>query len=536
MKKIKRALISVTDKSKLASLAEILADYDCEIISTGGTKKYLQEKGFNVTGITKETGNPEAFAGRMKTISFNIGAALLFKRDEQKDEAKRLGIKPIDLVVCNLYNFKEKKEENVSHTELIENIDIGGTFMIRAAAKNYKDVATIVDPEDYEIIGEELNENDGSLSLNTRTQLMRKVFNYTADYDSFIATSMDEFAGKKSLRLSYRDGKELRYGENPHQKALVYKNAEINSIIDNIEQQHGKPLSFNNLIDINAALNTIFHFEKPACAIIKHTNACGLCSGSNMRTNLELAWAGDPISAFGSIIVFNDKVDLNTVSFFDFKNEDKSKRKFIEVIVAPKFTKKAKDYLFSKKSLRVIKYNPALQTNDKSMRFINGALLVQEKDNKLYKELKVVTAKKLGKHFSEQLCNFGIKAIKNVKSNAIILVRKKGEAFQLLGMGAGQPNRVVSVKLSLEKARSNLKNEFSGDKEEFDTYFRGAMKKTLLVSDAFFPFADNIEVAHKQGIEMFVQPGGSIRDKYVIKKCNELGCSMIFTKMRHFKH
>src|SRR6056297_2862178 len=186
MKKIKRALISVTDKSKLASLAEILADYDCEIISTGGTKKYLQEKGFNVTGITKETGNPEAFAGCMKTISFNIGAALLFKRDEQKDEAKRLGIKPIDLVVCNLYNFKEKKEENVSHTELIENIDIGGIFMIRAAAKNYKDVATIVDPEDYEIIGEELNENDGSLSLNTRTQLMRKVFNYTADYDSFI--------------------------------------------------------------------------------------------------------------------------------------------------------------------------------------------------------------------------------------------------------------------------------------------------------------------------------------------------------------
>ena len=535
MTRNKRALISVTDKNQLDKIASVLIKYKWEIIATGGTKKYLVEHGFSVRDIEKITGNPEAFAGRMKTISFQVGAGILFRRKDQQNEADKLGVKSIDMVICNLYKFKEQKEKDASLSRLMEKIDIGGPFMIRAAAKNYQDVSVLVDPNDYDYIIDVMNENDGQIPLKIRYDLMKKAFALTASYDNYIANTMDENGDKKTLKLNFEQSKKLRYGENPHQSASIYKTNDSLSLLDRIKKLHGKSLSFNNIVDINSALNVVEEFSEPACAIIKHTNPCGLSSGDGMRKNLEKAWAGDPISAFGSIVAFNRKIDNEVVEFFDFKNKDKRKRKFIEVIIAPEFTKKAKQYLFSKKSLRIIEYN-SIKEEKKDMKFLQGALLLQDTDNKIYEKLEVVTKRKPASIFTKELYEFGLTAVKHVKSNAIVIVRKKRGNFQLLGMGAGQPNRVVSVKLALDKAKQNVKNEFTGEEKEFADYLKQEMKKCLLVSDAFFPFPDNIEVAYMEGVKTIIQPGGSIRDKMVIKKCDELGCSMVFTGIRHFKH
>lgn len=532
---VKRALLSVSDKTGIVELAKTLAKQGCEIISTGGTMKVLQEAGLKVTEISEVTGNPEAFGGRMKTISFAIESALLFDREKDAEEAAGLGIKPIDMVVCNLYPFSKVKEAGADFDTLIENIDIGGPTMVRASAKNFKYVATVTDVNDYANIISELEANDGALGKETRFALMRKAFNHTADYDALIATSMDEAAGKKSLRYSFKGGKELRYGENSHQKGWFYRDAAAEKSLYDFEFLHGKELSYNNLNDIQGAIDSVKEMKRFAVSVIKHSNPCGLAEGNNQKKALEDAWAGDPISAFGSIIAFNTPVDLKSVEFFELNNEDKSKRKFVEVVVAPDFSVEALAYLQFHKNLRVIKFDPANSANRYDLKYLAGSLLVQDVDKDILSKMEVKTKLEVDLEAKSALIEFGIKSMRQVKSNSIVIVRELEDGtYQLLGMGAGQPNRLISTKLAIEKSRENLEREFSGD--DFEAYVKQVFANSILVSDAFFPFPDNIEIAAAAGVKTIIQPGGSLRDKKVIKACNELGVAMVFTGLRHFKH
>lgn len=535
MRKIKRALISVSDKTGIVELAKLLQSLNCEIISTGGTQKVLEEAGITVTEISSITGNPEAFGGRMKTISFKIESALLFDREKDAEEALKLGIEPIDLVVCNLYPFSQVKATGAELPRLIENIDIGGPTMIRAAAKNYKSVAVVTDVKDYSRIMEELRANQGAISLATRFDLMRQTFNHTADYDALIATTMDEEAGQRSLRFSYIAGKELRYGENSHQKGYLYRCAFSPDSLADLKILHGKEISYNNLSDIQSALEAVRDLKEQGCSIIKHNNPCGLAQGSEQRKVLEEAWAGDPISAFGSILAFNHSVGKHTVEFLQLDHPDKKQRKFIEVIVAPEFTESAKEYLFQHRNLRVLEFDPHKCVSKFEMKKLTGALLVQDTDNKLFNNLLSVTTKSFDTDRDRELIEFGLKAVKQIKSNAIAIVRKliNGDC-QLLGMGAGQPNRLISTKLAIDKAKENLQREAKD--VNIEKYLRAELAKAIMVSDAFFPFPDNIELAGEAGITRIIQPGGSLRDKLVIRKCNELEIAMLFTGFRHFKH
>lgn len=533
---IKRALISVSDKTGVVALAQSLVDAGCEIISTGGTQRKLEEAGIATTEISTVTGNPEAFGGRMKTISFNIESALLFDRVKDAEEAAALNIEPIDLVVCNLYPFQEVLKKGADFETLIENIDIGGPTMIRAAAKNFKYVATVTQPSDYTELMAQLKSNEGALSYDFRKKLMTKAFNHTADYDALIATTMDKEIGVNSLRLGFEEGIDLRYGENSHQAARFYKEKNSDNSLYDLNVLHGKALSFNNILDINGAIEAIKESTRPACSVIKHSNPCGLSEGDNQAKLLELAWAGDPISAFGSIIAFNQKVTFETVQFFELKNEDRSKRKFVEVVIAPEFTPEALAYLQQHKNLRIIEFDAARLNGGIDLRYLNGSLLAQDTDNKLHSKLDVVTANPVDMSVEQPLIEFGLRAIKTIKSNSIAIVRFKDGYAQLLGMGAGQPNRLIATKLSIEKSRENLRNEYTGAAEDFEAYVAQELANAWLISDAFFPFADNVELAAAAGVRKIVQPGGSIRDKSVIAICDELGVSMVFTGIRHFKH
>ena len=534
---IKRALISVSDKTGVVELAQKLKAFGCEIISTGGTRKKLEEAGISTIEISTVTGNPEAFGGRMKTISFNIESALLFDREKDKEEAASLGIEPIDLVVCNLYPFEKVLKQGADFETLIENIDIGGPTMIRAGAKNFKYVGVVTQPESYEELMAELDEKDGSLSYDFRKRMMAKAFNHTADYDAMIAVEMDKANAIRSIRMGFDSEYPLRYGENSHQSAAFFRAKEEDYSLHDMKVLHGKAISFNNILDINGAIESVRGSEKQACAIIKHSNPCGFCEGDDQAKILELAWEGDPISAFGSIISFNRPVERKTVEFFQLDNPDRMKRKFIEVVVAPKIEPDALEYLQQHKNLRVVEFDIAGLKDRPDYRFVNGGLLVQDGDLHLYDKLELKTTTNPIKMDGEKgLIEFGLRAIKNIKSNSIAIVRKKGGFFQLLGMGAGQPNRLVATKLSIEKSRENLRNEFSGDDLEFEAYFADEMGKAFLISDAFFPFEDNVELAAASGIRKIVQPGGSIRDKHVVKTCDELGVAMVFTGTRHFKH
>ncbi|MFO7895357.1 MAG: bifunctional phosphoribosylaminoimidazolecarboxamide formyltransferase/IMP cyclohydrolase [Candidatus Cloacimonadales bacterium] len=535
MIKIKRALISVSDKTGIVEFAQNLKKYNCEIISTGGTKQVLEAAGLAVTDISSVTGNPEAFGGRMKTISFQIESALLYDREKDAAEAAELGIEPIDLVVCNLYPFSKVKAAGADLAELIENIDIGGPTMLRASAKNYRYLATITDSADYRQIGEELAVNNGALQLATRFELMRKTFNHTADYESLIATTMDEQVGIKSIRKHFTEGKQLRYGENSHQKGYLYRDKAAKDSLCDMEILHGKELSFNNLNDIQSAVDAVKDLPKHAISVVKHNNPCGLACGAEQLEVFTSAWAGDPISAFGSIIAFNQTLELKAAKFLDLDNPQKSLRKFVEVVIAPDFAPQVLEYLQFHKNLRVLKYDPQKQTQTDDLKFLNGAILRQDCDNKLYDKLQVVTEASFDLEGSKDLLEFGITAMRQVKSNSIVIVRQLADGtFQLLGMGAGQPNRVISTKLAIEKARENLAREYEGD--DLEAYQRQQLSEALLVSDAFFPFPDNVELAEAAGLKKIIQPGGSIKDKRVIKRCNELGVSMVFSGIRHFKH
>jgi len=533
--KIKKALLSVSDKTGIVELAKTLKEINCEIISTGGTMKVLQEAGIKVTEISKVTGNPEAFGGRMKTISFAIQSALLFDREKDAVEAAKLEIEPIDLVVCNLYPFSKVKASGADFETLIENIDIGGPTMVRAAAKNYKYVATLTNVNDYAKIISEMKENKGTLSYETRFELMRKAFNHTADYDDLIATTMDEKADDKSIRLHFSGGKKLRYGENSHQEGYFFREAnKVDSLYD-MKVLHGKEISYNNLNDIQGAIDSVKDLHRFAVSVIKHSNPCGLAEADDQLTALKHAWAGDPVSAFGSIIAFNKPVELKTVEFFELNNEDKSKRKFVEVVIAPDYSEEALNYLEFHKNLRIVEFDPTICQRIIDMKYLYNSLLVQDADNLLYEKMEVVTEKKMDVKSKKNLIEFGLRAMRQVKSNSIVLIREMDDgSYQLLGMGAGQPNRLISTRLAIEKATENLTIEYEGD--DIISYLDQEFGKAILVSDAFFPFPDNVVVASQVGIKTIVQPGGSMRDKKVIRACNDLDIVMVFTGIRHFKH
>lgn len=533
---IKRALISVSDKTGVVELAQYLSSIGCEIISTGGTRRKLTEAGIDTIEISEVTGNPEAFGGRMKTISFNIESALLFDRVKDKEEAQSLQIESIDLVVCNLYPFKKVLESGGDFDMLIENIDIGGPTMIRAAAKNFKYVTTLTSPDDYEPFMEHLKENQLASAIDFRQRLMTKAFNHTADYDALIAETMDGSVGVHSKRLAFTNGKELRYGENSHQSALSYDQVTDQSGLAGMKVLHGKALSFNNLLDINGALEAIKMCNGTACSVIKHSNPCGLSICDDQRRALELAWAGDPISAFGSIIAFNTKVSLDTVTFFGLDEADRSKRKFVEVVIAPAYDEDALDYLRLHKNLRIIIFDVSSLSDFNDYRFLNGILLAQDPDINLHDKMEVVTTKQVDVQGQIPVVEFGLQAIKTIKSNSIVIVRSIESGYQLLGMGAGQPNRLIATQLAIEKATQNLKNEYNGSPDGWDDYRSEQLANAWLISDAFFPFPDNVELAASKGIRQIVQPGGSIKDKQVIDACDTLGVSMIFTGLRHFKH
>jgi len=533
--KVKKALLSVSDKTGIIDLANTLRELDCEIISTGGTKKVLEEAGIDVTEITKVTGNPEAFGGRMKTISFNIESAILYDRKKDATEAEKLGIESIDLVVCNLYPFSKVKDSGVDFDTLIENIDIGGPTMVRAAAKNFKYVGVITNVNDYDTIISELKNNEGRISEETRFKLMRKAFNHTADYDALIATTMDEKADKKSIRLHFSGGKKLRYGENSHQKGFFFREAGKSDSLYDMKVLHGKEISYNNLNDIQGAIDSVKDLNRFGVGVIKHSNPCGLAEADNQLSALKHAWAGDPISAFGSIVSFNQPVELKTVEFFELNNEDKSKRKFVEVVVAPGYNDDALKYLEFHKNLRIIQYDPDNCRSAIDMKYLHNSLLVQDSDTKLYEKMEVVTKLKVDVKAKKELIEFGLKAMRQIKSNSIVLVREVADgAFQLLGMGAGQPNRLISTRLAIDKASENLTMEYDG--VDIIGYFDQEFGNAILVSDAFFPFPDNVVTASQAGIKTIVQPGGSMRDKKVIKACDDLDIAMIFTGIRHFKH
>ena len=536
---IQRALISVSDKTGILELAQVLVSKNIEILSTGGTAKLLAEKGIPVIEVSDYTGFPEMMAGRVKTLNPKIHGGILARRGLDEEVMTQNDINPIDLVVVNLYPFQATiANPDCTLEDAIENIDIGGPTMLRAAAKNYKWVTTLTNSADYSAFIDELDQNDGCTTEELRFALMRQTFNHTADYDSAIAVAMDNEAGIHSKRFSYTNGKKLRYGENSHQEALIYEDKTCKGSLATLECLHGKEISYNNVLDIEAAIMAVNDVIGQAVSVVKHLNSCGFACGHDQRQVFENAWSGDPVSAFGSIIAFNQKLTLETAEFLHLNDPDKSQRKFIEVIIAPAYEDAAFEYLCFHKNLRVVRYDSAQLERTQDYRFVYGSLLQQTPDNILLKKMEQVTLIDQAIELDKELVEFGLRAVRNIKSNAIVLVqRRKSGICRLLGMGTGQPNRLISTKLAIEKARENLQLEAANLQiDDFEAYYKKIISQCIMVSDAFFPFADNIEIAAEKGVRTIVQPGGSMRDKSVKRKAEELGVKMIFTGLRHFKH
>ncbi len=531
--KIKRALISVSDKANLETLAPVLIEHGVEIISSGGTAKHLEGMGIPTTKVTEITKNPEAFGGRMKTISFQIGSSLLFRRDNPKDleDAKNLGIQAIDLVVCNLYPFEKAVRDKVSEDELIEQIDIGGPTMVRAAAKNFKGVAIVTNPDMYDCLIEQLKENQGNISFDLRKVLALKAFQYTAKYELMIANELERrfCDNQQNTRFFvFEEGRTLRYGENSHQSAQYFNRTDPYSNLKGIGSAQiiqGKKLSYNNLLDADSSwkcaseiLEVAKQDEKykdyTAVTVVKHLNPCGVALCENPLKALKMAWDCDPISAFGSIITFTKEVTKECVEWL-------LEGKFIELLIAPAFEQKALDLIAKKKNVRVL-INPlkALNNNEETIKSVAGGILIQNEDEGLDSEFKQVTKKDFPKEL-ETLAHFGVICNKFLKSNSVCIVGRQDQGLVLVGAGMGQPNRVESLrKLAIPQAQT--KDVLIGD--------------CILISDAFFPFSDSIEIAHQAGLKYIVQPGGSIKDKDVIKACDESNIAMAFTGRRHFRH
>jgi len=509
-------LISVSDKTGIVEMARELQNMGVEIISTGGTAKTLSDAGLKVINISDVTGFPECLDGRVKTLHPNVHAGILAMRsnEEHMKQLKELNIETIDMVIINLYPFKQTiLKENIELEEAIENIDIGGPTMIRAAAKNYQDVAVIVDPSDYSSVLEELKSSK-DISLKTKFKLAYKVFEHTSHYDTLIAKYLRDKIGDEifpeTLSLTFEKVQDMRYGENPHQKAVFYKEVGANvGCITSAKQLHGKELSYNNIGDANGAIEIIKEFDEPTVVAVKHANPCGVASASNIYDAYVKAYESDPVSIFGGIIAANREIDEKTA-------EEISKI-FVEIVIAPSFTEGALNILTQKKNVRLLQLenvSAKLPEGTYDMKKVAGGLLVQNYNNELLNmdDLKCVTEKKPTQEEMESLI-FAMKVVKHTKSNGIALAKGK----QTIGVGPGQTNRVTACKIAIE---------YGGERT----------KGAVLASDAFFPFSDCVEAAAAAGITAIIQPGGSIRDQESIDACNKYGIAMVFTGMRHFKH
>ena len=510
---MKRALVSVSDKTNLVPFVSSLVELGYEIISTGGTKKALEAAGIKTIGISEVTDFPEIMDGRVKTLHPKVHGALFCVRDnpDHVRQIEELGIQYIDLVCVNLYPFKETVQKpGVSHEEIIENIDIGGPSMLRSASKNYKFIPVLCDPSDYDAVVKELREN-GETSLTTREYLAAKVFRHTASYDTMIASYLTERTGEKypeKFTITFDKVQELRYGENPHQSAAFYKGMNPQYSLANAKQLHGKELSYNNIQDGNAAIEILKDFEgQPAVVGLKHMNPCGVGIGKTIEEAWDKAYEADPVSIFGGIVAFNEPIHASVA--------EKLSKIFLEIIIAPAFDEDAFEILSKKKNIRLMQLDTSLEVNAKyKVTNVNDGLLVQDiDDHKITAEdLRCVTNRKPTEEELEQLL-FAWKVVKHVKSNAIVLVKDN----MTIGVGAGQMNRVGAAKIAIEQA---------GEKA----------KGSIMSSDAFFPMPDTVEEAVKAGVTAIIQPGGSIKDQLSIDVCNEHGIAMVYTGVRHFKH
>jgi phosphoribosylaminoimidazolecarboxamide formyltransferase / IMP cyclohydrolase len=516
MSRIQRAILSVTDKTGLVDFARRLSDLGIELISTGGTAKLLRDSRIAVKDISDLTGFPEMLDGRVKTLHPKVHGGILHRRENPAHTAAvaEHGIPAIDMVVVNLYAFeKTAAKPGVAFEELIENIDIGGPSMIRSAAKNFHDVAVVTSPADYQAIAEELARLGGALSLETKWQLAQKAFATTAAYDSAIASTLERIptdfqplpasAFPKTLRLSFQKTLDLRYGENPHQKAAMYSDGSGVGVA-NARQLQGKELSYNNIVDLQAAWDLAQEFDEPVCAIIKHTNPCGTATGKTLAEAYKRALECDPVSAFGGVIGVNRPIDAEAA--------EEMHKLFLEVIAAPGFDEAAKARFATKKNLRLLEVVPAPEKW--ILKNVSGGILLQDVDSRPLQDvdLKIVTQRTPTPEETRALL-FAWKVCKHVKSNAIVYARDG----QTVGVGAGQMSRVDSAKIGAMKAQLPLKG-------------------TVAASDAFFPFPDGVEEIAKAGATAIIQPGGSQRDPEVIATANRLGLAMLFTGVRHFRH
>ena len=505
-KKISRALISVYYKDNLEPIIRILAAQGVEFVSTGGTQEFIEKLGFKVTPVESLTGYPSIFGGRVKTLHPAIFGGILYRRDNDGDlsQSKEYKIPPIDLVIVDLYPFEETVAGGGSESEIIEKIDIGGISLIRAAAKNYNDVLIVSSRNQYsELLG--LLENDqGATTLEQRKRFAGLAFDVTSHYDTAIFDYFNRETKIESFKVSIQNGKTLRYGENPHQRAVYY-----GALDELFEKLNGKELSFNNLVDIDSAIHLLNEFKnEKAFVIIKHTNACGAAIGQDVKEAYQKALQADPVSAFGGILATNQVVDLAAA--------EEINQLFFEILIAPDFQPEALDLLKSKKNRNILKQKTELKAGVQFKNLLNG-VIAQDFDNKTdaASDLKLVTTRKpLENEVAAML--FASKVAKHTKSNTIVLAREG----QMLASGVGQTSRVDALRQAIAKARS----------------FGFSLDGAVMASDAFFPFPDCVEIAHQEGILAVIQPGGSIKDQDSIDYCDQHGMSMVMTGHRHFKH
>jgi phosphoribosylaminoimidazolecarboxamide formyltransferase/IMP cyclohydrolase len=507
-----RAIVSVSDKSGVVDFARGLKELGIGIFSTGGTKKALEAAGIKIHSVSELTGFPEILDGRVKTLHPAVHGGLLARRDlpQHLSELAQNRIEPIDMVVVNLYPFVETvSKPGVSLNEALENIDIGGPSMLRSAAKNFPSVLVVVDPSDYNTILQSLRR--GNIDSEYRKRLAQKAFQHVALYDTAIAQYLNEEALPEEMTIALKKVHSLRYGENPHQQAAFYVEQNVRLRHDglaSLEQLGGPEISFNNLLDLDAALNILSDFVDPTIAIMKHTNSCGLASHNDLVEAYRRALTGDPVASFGGVVASNRSIDLATAQEIDKTHYD--------AVVASEYQKEALELLRKKQSLRLVKVAPYPASSEScfDFRYIRGGFLAQSQDVLTKAELRPRTVSKRQPSDAELLdLLFAWKAVKGIKSNAIVIAKDK----TLLGMGAGQPSRVVSVELALKRAGDQAKN-------------------SVLASDAFFPFTDGPELAIKGGVTAIIQPGGSVRDKEVIELADKYNVAMVFTGVRHFKH
>ena len=502
--KIKSALISVFDKENLDSIVKRLEELNVKIYSTGGTQTYIEKLGINVTAVEDITSYPSILGGRVKTLHPKVFGGILARRENKNDltQLDEYEIPEIDLVIVDLYPFEDTVASGAGHQDIIEKIDIGGISLIRAAAKNYKDVVIVPSKNEYSDVLDILNNNNGESTIEQRQYFALKSFGVSSHYDSAIFNYFDK-GNNTSFKKSVESSKELRYGENPHQKGFFF--GKLDEIL---EQIHGKEISYNNLLDIDAAVNLISDFTETTFAVLKHNNACGIASRDTLLEAWKDALAGDPVSAFGGVLIANKEIDLET--------SEEINKLFFEVIIAPSYSEEALKVLKLKKNRIILILKDSIK-KDKIFRSVLNGVLVQEKDLKIEatEDLKTVTNTEPTQQEIKDLL-FANKLVKHTKSNAMILVKDN----QLLASGVGQTSRVDALRQAITKAKS----------------FNFSLEGAVMASDAFFPFPDNVEIAKNEGITAVIQPGGSIKDQLSIDYCNENNMSMIFTGFRHFKH